>query len=258
MKRVILILSFCLFTMGTAGAKEWKDPVTGMEFVFVPGGSFEMGCHAKAGKCDSDEKPVRPVRLDGFWIAKHEVTQGQWKRIMGGNPSRFKKGDNYPVEQVSWDDVREFIRRLNAKSPATFALPSEAQWEYACRSGGKPFRVGTSKGYWINAPDLRLMSGNSWGKKDGYEHTAPVGSFPPNKLGLHDMSGNVWEWVRDKFASYRGASTENPVHEGPGDRRVRRGGSWDNESVHIRCSYRNYSPPYDSDNYIGFRLLKIK
>ena len=79
MKRVILILSFCLFTMGTAGAKEWKDPVTGMEFVFVPGGSFEMGCHAKAGKCDSDEKPVRPVRLDGFWIAKHEVTQGQWK-----------------------------------------------------------------------------------------------------------------------------------------------------------------------------------
>ena len=110
-----------------SGSRTLRDPVTGMEFVKVPGGSFQMGCHANAGKCRSNEKPVRTVRLDGFWMGKHEVTQGQWKRIMGSNPSQFKKGDNYPVEKVSWDNVQQFIRRLNGQSSANFSLPSEAQ-----------------------------------------------------------------------------------------------------------------------------------
>ena len=144
MKRVTLLLVLFFSIAGFAGAREWRDPVTGMEFVWVPGGSFEMGCLTKADHCNQNVKGVRTVRLDGYWLGKHEVTQGQWSAIMGGNPSRFKEGDAYPVEQVSWNDLQEFIRRLNNRSSAKFRLPSEAQWEYACRDGGKAVTFGTA------------------------------------------------------------------------------------------------------------------
>ena len=175
-----------------------RDPVTGMEFVKVPGGSFEMGCHAKSGECNNDEWPVRTVRLDGFWIGKHEVTQGQWKRIMGFNPSSFKKGDNYPVESMSWNDVQEFIRGLNNKSSAKFRLPSEAEWEYACRSGGKAVTFGTRSG------GMNKSSG-----KYGGGGTVPVGRYQANSRGLHDMSGNGREWGQDKFTAHRNVATES-------------------------------------------------
>ncbi len=263
MKRValILVLSFCIF--GIAGAKEWRDPVTGMQFVWVPGGSFLMGCHVNAGECDDNEKLARTVRVDGFWMGKHEVTQGQWKRILGNNPSNFKNGDNYPVEKVSWNDVQKFIRKLNAKSSATFRLSSEAEWEYACRSGGKPVKYAWGNdGVGIGGTKANFADKNSnykWFTKsvdDGFQNTAPVGSFAPNVLGLYDMSGNVFEWVQDKFAYYSDVGTNNPIYEGFGGHRIARGGSWAFESRALRCSFRLGDDPTRRSDHLGFRLMR--
>ena len=254
-----------------AGAKEWRDPVTKMQFVWVPDGSFEMGCHAKAGKCGSDEKHVRTVRLDGFWLGKHEVTQGQWKKIMGGNPSNFKKGGNYPVESVSWNDAQDFIRRLNSRSSVKFRLPSEAQWEYACRAGGKAIKyswgnqgVG-SGGARANFMDRNMKFGLAAkftkpeikGVDDGYAKTAPVGSYAPNALGLHDMLGNVGEWVQDKYTDYSKVVNKNPIYERSGGDIMFRGGGWTSIRLsNLRCSRRSSTEPSDRSYFWGFRLLK--
>ena len=242
MKHVTLILVFSFSIFGFASAKEWSDPVTGMVFVRVASGLFEMGCHANAGKCDSDERPTRTVRLDGFWMGKHEVTQGQWKRIMGSNPSRSKKGENYPVEAVSWDDVQKFLQKLNRQSSARFRLPSEAQWEYACRSGGKAVTFGTGNG--------QLSSGNANYKLNN-GGTTPVGRYQANSLGLHDMSGNVWEWVQDR-------STINNLYKDSGPYRVYRGGSWREFSGLLRCSFRFRGVASLSSFNLGFRLVRIR
>lgn len=232
----------------TKSVSTWRDPVTGMEFIKVAGGVFDMGCHANAGQCEGDEKPVRTVRLDGFWMGKTEVTQGQWKKIMGNNPSQFEKGDKYPVEQVSWNHAREFIHKLNAQSSNTFRLPSEAEWEYACRAGGKPVKFGTENG--------QASPGNAnYGKNN--RGTTPVGKYQANGLGLHDMSGNVWEWVQDKYTkSYSNVGTNNPTHEGSGVYRVVRGGSWNGKPRYLQCSNRAQKPPSDKKDYLGFRLLR--
>ena len=249
MRLVTLILVFSFFIFGFANAEEWRDPVTGMEFVKVPGGSFRMGCVAADPNCQENENPAHLVPVDGFWLGKHEVTQGQWKRIMGNNPSRFKRGDDYPVEQVSLKNVQEFIRKLNIKSTATFSLPSEAQWEYACRAGGKPVRFGTENG--------RISSGsaNFYNYHDG---TTPVGRYQANSLGLHDMSGNVLEWVRDKYTRYGNVEQDDPTQDRYGVFRSFRGGSWFDVPRSLRCSSRNCSVPSLRNHYLGFRLLRVK
>ena len=209
-----------------------------------------MGCDSgNGGQCDDDEKPVRTVRLDGFWMGKQEVTQGQWKWIMGSNPSSFKKGDNYPVEQVSWNDVQQFIRRLNSQSSAKFRLPSEAEWEYACRAGGKSVTFGTADGQ-VSSETANYEYNNSG--------ITPVGRYQPNSLGLHDMSGNVWEWVQDKFTNYKNVGTNNPIYERSGATRVFRGGSWYDRSRRLRCSDRDDLTPSDGNVSQGFRLVRIK
>ena len=156
------------------------------------------------------------------------------------------KGDNYPVENVSWNDAREFIRKLNARSSAKFRLPSEAQWEYACRAGGKSVTVGTRSGG-LKSSSARYYS------RDG---TAPVGSYDPNALGLHDMSGNVYEWVQDNRTSYGNVGTNNPIFEASGAYRVDRGGSWSHGPRHLRCSNRDSFTPSYRLYYLGFRLLR--
>ncbi len=176
------------------------DDVTGMELVYVPGGCFQMGSpENEEGRYD-DEK-LHEVCVDGFWMGKNEVTQGQWKKVMGSNPAKFQKGDEYPVEQISWDDAQDFINKLNGKAGRKYRLPTEAEWEYAARAGTSTAR------FWGDSPDAACKYANVADKtakkknfdwtihncNDGYAETAPFGSFQPNSFGLHYMLGNVWE-----------------------------------------------------------------
>ncbi|MCH8885582.1 MAG: SUMF1/EgtB/PvdO family nonheme iron enzyme [SAR324 cluster bacterium] len=231
-----------------ASPSTWSDPVTGMRFVMVPGGTFKMGCGSWARNCDADEKPVRTVRLSAFWMAETEVTQGQYQKIMGLNPSSAKKkGEQYPVESVTWYDVQAFIARLNARSPAKFRLPTEAEWEYACRGGGRKVSFGTRTG--------KLNAGlANYSESKRYRDISPVASYPPNRLGVYDMSGNVWEWVSDKFARYGQVGANNPDHQSSGKNRVKRGGGWSDASRFVRCANRVSYPPNSKASFRGFRL----
>lgn len=246
--------------------KKFRDPVTDMEFVWVPGGNFEMGCHANAGPCNDREKPAHEVHVEDFWMGAQEVTQGQWQKIMSYNPSRFKKGPRYPVEQVSWDEIQIFIQRLNKQSSTTFRLPSEAEWEYACREGGKFNRYGWGPGDSVsgdrahaNLADRRTRF--SWRLRDyddGYAETSPVATYPPNALGLYDMSGNVWEWVQNKKFTYPNAPMSMRRYKLAPFARMYRGGSWTDTLVFLRCTVRrNFNPSFRYSN-LGFRLAKSK
>ena len=227
------------------------DPVTGMEFIWVPGGCFQMGCGSWAGNCSSDEKPVHEVCVDGFLIGKFEVTQGQWRKVMGGNPSSFKNGDDYPVENVSWNDAQKFIRKLFYlnKNRYQFRLPTEAEWEYACRSGGKPetYSGGTR------------IDHVAWYDKNSGGRTHRAGTKAPNGLGLYDMSGNVWEWCGDVYVknTYSKHNRNNPVNTKGGSFRVQRGGSWDNFARYCRSAIRYNSTPGYRNRRMGFRLARI-
>jgi len=229
-------------TAAGSGQEPPVNPQTGMEFVFVPGGCFPMG--STSG--NSNEKPVHDVCLSDFYIGKHEVTQGQWRKIMGANPSRFNRcGDNCPVEQVSWTEAGEFINRLNSIAGTKFRLPTEAEWEYACRSGGKEesFCGGN------DIDSLAWHNGNSGGK------THPVGGKRPNDLGIFDMSGNVWEWVYDFWGEYPGSRQQNPVASKYNTNSVRRGGSWLYDASKSRAAWRSNGYTDDHALDIGFRLV---
>ncbi|MDM8524989.1 SUMF1/EgtB/PvdO family nonheme iron enzyme [Desulfococcaceae bacterium HSG8] len=219
--------------------------VNSMEFVRVPGGKFRMGCGSWAGSCYSGEKPVHEVYVDDFYMGKYEVTQGQWKKIMGSNPSRSNKGDSYPVENVSWNDVQEFIRKLNEQSDGKYRLPTEAEWEYACRSGGKSEKYCGGS----NIDKLAWYGGNS-----GSE-THSVGRKAPNGLGIYDMSGNVWEWCRDWYGNYPSGSVRNPKGPNSGSPRVLRGGSWGDSAAGCRSAHRYGISPGYRYSFYGLRLV---
>ncbi|WP_051294877.1 SUMF1/EgtB/PvdO family nonheme iron enzyme [Maridesulfovibrio bastinii] len=223
--------------------KTWRDPTTGIEFVWVPGGCFQMGSNS-GGK---DEKPVHEVCVDGFWLGKYEVTQAEWQRVMGNNPSHFK-GDRNPVETVSWNDAQEFIKRMNAKGNGTFRLPTEAEWEYAARSGGRDETYAGGN----DVDRVAWYNGNS-GKK-----THPVGTKAPNGLGLYDMSGNVCEWCQDWYNknAYSQHSRQNPIYSGGGFDRVYRGGGWSSYAWGVRAANRCWIDPDCRNDDLGFRLLR--
>jgi sulfatase modifying factor 1 len=229
----------------TAGGQSFTDTATGMEFVFVKGGCYEMGDTFGDGR--SYEKPVHNVCVSDFSLGKYEVTQGQWQAVMGNNPANFKDcGANCPVEQVSWNDTQDFIRRLNGKTGKSYRLPTEAEWEYAARSGGQREKYSGGNDLdrvaWYNA--------NSGGK------THTVGTKAPNGIGLYDMSGNVWEWCQDWYGEkyYNDSPRSNPQGPSSGQYRVLRGGSWDNRPEYVRAAYRVWSEPADRNNNNGFRL----
>ncbi|MBF0344831.1 MAG: SUMF1/EgtB/PvdO family nonheme iron enzyme [Nitrospirae bacterium] len=226
-------------------------PVTGMEFVLVKGGYYQMG--DTFGDGSDDEKPVHKVCVDDFYMGKYLVTQGQWEKVMGNNPSYFKKGQRYPVEQVSWNDVQAYITRLNQQTAMKYRLPTEAEWEYACRSGGKNEKyAGTS-----NDSELGEYA---WYANNSYNETQPVGQKKPNGLGLYDMSGNVWEWVEDIYSAkaYKQHAVRNPIYTKGGADRVLRGGSWDDDPQLVRCSYRALFMPGFGRHGIGFRLVRSR
>ena len=252
-----MIVDKALFSDGELGhiaalgvVPVWNEPFTGMQFMWVPGGCYEMGCGGLTSECDDDEKPVHKVCVDGFWMSKTEVTQGHWKVVMGNNPSWFKKGDSYPVENVSWHDAKEFIQELNSRSDgATFRLPTEGEWEYACRSAGKAEEYSGG----ANVGKAAWHAGNSGGST----HPAAIKGF--NVLGLSDMLGNVREWCEDWYASdaYSDHTRENPIVVDSGSSyRVSRGGGWGNVPSYVRCTDRDRnSSDYRSDN-LGFRLVR--
>ena len=198
----------------------------------------------------NNEKPVHDVKLDSFYIAKYPVTQGQWEKVMHNNPSCFKEGDNYPVENLSWNDTQEFIKKLNEMNKDTqyeFRLPTEAEWEYAARSGGKKEKYAGGD----HIDDFAWYSKNS-------NSTHPVGEKMPNGLGLYDMSGIVWEWCEDNYSkkAYSKHTKENPVFlESKAGSRVLRGGAWSDDASHCRAAYRSWNEPSYRYSLIGFRLV---
>lgn len=227
----------------------YTDPETGMEFVLVKGGCFQMGDTFGDGR--SDEKPAHEVCVDDYYIGKYEVTQGQWKNVRGNNPSRFSNcGDNCPVEQVSWDDIQDYIRILNQRTGKTYRLPTEAEWEYAARSGGKSEK-------YAGGNDVDTVA---WYDNNSGSRTHPVGQKQPNGLGIYDMTGNVWEWCQDWYGDgyYKSSPKDNPQGPSSGSYRVLRGGSWSNNAANSRATDRNsVSPGYRSSG-LGFRLARTK
>ena len=226
-------------------------PDFGIEMVSLPGGMFQMGCGPKDGKCEDDEKPRHEVTVRPFAIAKTEVTQGQWQAVMGSNPSNFKNcGDDCPVESVSWNDVQTFIAKLNRTSGGGgFRLPSEAEWEYACKAGQDTLYCG--------GDNLDQVAWYGYAKAGATTH--PVKSKQPNAFGLYDMSGNVFEWVQDCYHdSYQGSPRNGSVWEDgvacSSNRRGIRGGSWGGNSEYLCSASRFMDGPSGAIGDLGFRL----
>lgn len=236
----------------------WIEPVSGMVFAWVPAGTFKMGCGPWDGEGNADEFPVHDVTIEGFWLGRYPVTQDQWKKLMEGsfwhkvrghNPSWFKMGGDYPVEQVTWFEAKEFCEKLIAanKNRYHFRLPTEAEWEYASRSGGKEEKY----------PGGLPVDKVAWYSNNSKMTTHPVGQKEPNGLGLYDMSGNVYEWCEDIYnpKGYNLHEPENPLVTSGGNRRVIRGGSWCNFPGELRCCYRGNVKPDFKGNYLGFRVV---
>ena len=220
-----------------------------IELVYVKGGTFSMGCTPEQnGDCNNDEKPVHNVTLTDYYIGKYEVTQKLWVAVMGKNPSN-KKGDDLPVENVSWNDVQDFISKLNQMTGQNFSLPTEAQWEYAARGGSK------SKGYKFSGSSI--LSNVAWYADNSGSTPHPVGTKEPNELGIYDMSGNVWEWCYDYYADYSSEAQTNPTGPTSGSIRVLRGGSWSYFAGLSRVSYRLYGQPGSRFSGRGFRLVLV-
>ena len=221
-----------------------RDLITntvGMTLKLIPPGSFTMG----STQGDRDEQPVHNVTITkAFYMATTEVTQAQYQAVMEHNPSHFK-GDNRPVEQVSWNDASAFCRKLSEKEGAQYRLPTEAEWEYACRAGT------TTELYWGDHWDDTL----SWVGPPTAGETKRVGTKPPNPWGLYDMIGNVWEWCQDPYAPYPAADQTDPK-PAKGDMRVCRGGGAYTVWRYARCAARGNGVPDDSDYHLGFRIVR--
>jgi formylglycine-generating enzyme required for sulfatase activity len=244
---------------GVSAASEWTEPFTGMIFVTVPAGRFVMGSPVTERDREVQElqhtvEISRPVQLGKF-----EVTQAQWQRVMGSNPAWFRAdGDTLPVENVTWFEVQDFLSRLSARSPGNrFRLPTEAEWEYACRAG-------TTAAY-ATGRTISTESANYDGRPPGATDAsslfrgkpAPVGSFPANAWGLHDMHGNVWEWTDDWHCPYAPGPQVDPKGLCQSSLRVIRGGSWYFRADSARCALRYTHRPQDRGFSLGFRLVRI-
>ena len=263
------IISFCLFiallaiaSCATSGKSAGKGEPPPPGFVHIEGGSFQMG----SNDGNDDEKPVRTVTLKGFSMSRYPVTQKEWKSVMGNNPSSFK-GDNRPVENVSWFDAIEYCNELSRREGLTpaytrngknviwnreangYRLPTEAEWEYAAKGGnGSPgdFTYSGSN----NVDEVGWYTSNS-----GYS-SQDVGTKKPNALGLYDMSGNVWEWCWDWSEKYPNMAQTDPTGPNTGFDRVVRGGSWRNEVQILRSSFRYDDDPSHRLIHFGFRVVR--
>lgn len=229
----------------------------GMKFVWVPPGTFTMGSPKEEMQRGKDETQHQVTLTKGFYMGVYAVTQEQWQEVMGDNPSSFKGKKDLPVEQVSWNDCQEFIKKLREKEKdrKAYRLPTEAEWEYACRAGTTtPFHVGET----ISTEQANYNGHAAYGsgKKGVYRmRTIPVGSFPPNAWGLHDMHGNVWQWCQDSYIAYPKRDVVDPVWKGAeDDLRVLRGGSWNGFPDLCRSAFRGRHGPRERSSNWGFRI----
>ena len=219
--------------------------VNGVTFEMIPveGGTFRMG--STDFDAYSTESPIHSVTLSNYSIGKYEVTQALWQAVMGSNPSNFK-GDNLPVEDVSWNDCQTFINKLNQLTGQHFRLPTEAEWEYAARGGNR------SQGYKYSGSNY--IGDVAWYTSNSNSKTHAVGTKKPNELGIYNMSGNVWEWCSDWDGSYNISSQTNPQGPSSGQYRVYRGGSWSSNARYCRSANRFSITPAFRFNYLGLRL----
>jgi formylglycine-generating enzyme required for sulfatase activity len=236
--------------------KSFTDCQTCPEMIVIPAGHFEMGSNEH-----DEEKPIHHIVISkAFALGKTEVTQGQWKDIMGNNPSYYKEcGDDCPVEQISWKDAKEFVQKLTAKTNKQYRLPSEAEWEYACRAGNNNEYCGSDK-----IDGVGWYGAHSYPKGNSRKSTNPVATKLPNLWGLYDMSGNVWEWVEDNFHdnyvdndnNKNEAPTDGSAWQGDDEMRVIRGGSWVSEPQNVRATGRAGDAPSIRNYDYGFRLAR--
>jgi len=279
----LLFLTLCLLPLKAFPAeKVFRDPVLGIEFVWVPGGTYIMGQSdvekkmlvqalgpEKYQKYCACERPRHKVSVSGFWLGRYEVTNAQFRRFKPDHDSGSYlgftlDGDEQPVVNVSWFEAGDFAEWLGKQCGKKIRLPTEAEWEYACRGGTSTIRFwqkDQSVCLYANVADLSAQK--RWPKwavcdcNDGYPVTAPIGSFRPNPFGLYDMLGNAWEWCADWFADdyYKNSSHDNPTGPPSGKYRMVRGSSWDNPLRYVRCASRNHRLPVNRNYGIGFRLL---
>jgi len=241
---ILTFLALVMATLSMGGVLQAAE--VKLELVPIPAGSYVMGDDSSG---ESDDKPAHEVRIHAFKMMKYEVTQALYRSVMGKNPSYFK-ADDLPVESVSWLDVQSFIKQLNLKTGQSFRLPTEAEWEYAARaghSGRYGWHGGADKAYLYN-----------WFGEGSSEKTHPVGQKRASDFGLHDMHGNVWEWVED---CWKGSYTDAPDdgrawRSGECTKRVLRGGSWDNDVNYLRSAYRTWFSRSSRYDTLGFRLVQ--
>ncbi len=244
---LICLLSFSSNLSGQSRQKSSliKDTPESPEMIYVPAGEFMMGSNSG----EEDEKPVHKIILKDFYIGKYEVTQREWTAVMGTNPSDFP-GRNNPVEYVNLNEVQEYLKKLSKLTGHKYRLPTEAEWEYACRAGS------LSKYCFGNNPaDLDEYG---WHRENSVEGTSSSGQKKPNEWGLYDMHGNVWEWCQDVYGDkYYSRSPQNdPPGPSSGGNRVVRGGGWPSGSGTVRSAYRLFCYYGDRNNYIGFRCVR--
>jgi formylglycine-generating enzyme required for sulfatase activity len=240
----VVALAFGTAAPAAAQAQTKVNPKDGLTYVMIPPGTFLLGCSQDDSACEPNEKPARSVTITkGFWMGQSPVTQGAFMKVMGSNPSHFKGDDKLPVEKVDWTNAGRYCQQVDMR------LPTEAEWEYAARGGKPGARYGE-------------LDAITWYSKNATGKTHAVGGKQPNAYGLHDMLGNVWQWVADQYGSYDGAAATDP--KGPADSwlashadwlrfRVLRGGSWINDASLVRVSSRNYVETSYRADYIGFR-----
>ena len=252
--QVFVVLSIGTGTWHCAAQSPGLPVLSRWEFVTIPSGDFQMGCSPEDRECGDDEKPAHRVRITrSFELGKYEVTQAQWETIMGANPSEFK-GPERPVERVSWNDIQDFLRKVNGRNDGyTYRLPTEAEWEYAARAGSTtayPWGVG------IKQDGQAMANCDGCGSRWDGKQTAPAGSFAPNAFGLHDMQGNVWEWVEDCWnENYNGAPADGSAWTtGDCSCRVVRGGAWDNPPQNLRSACRLRVTTGFCSGGLGFRV----
>ena len=226
----------------------FKDLPDAPDMVVIPSGNFMMGSDH-----NPHERPIHPVSIKAFAIGKTPVTQAQWIAVMGKNPSNFKSAEtaNHPVENISWNDTQEYIQKLNSLTGQTYRLPSDSEWEYACRSG--------STGKWCFGDDAALLPDYAWFYLNSDDSTRAVGQKKPNAFGLYDMHGNVWEFCQDVWSdTYEDAPSDGSANKKRDTgRRVSRGGSWNYFANYARSAFRDGDYTTYRSNNLGFRLARM-